>query len=91
MTHIERKNWGLIRDLLITDGSPTAMGLAALIAGGALIGTAGYAAYQNIRDYFTDREQQLEEQLQQVRRTRAELDDMPDDKSSPLGAHGVYR
>jgi hypothetical protein len=91
MERHETKNWGLIRDLLLVDGSATALGLAALIAGGALIGAGAVYAIRKIEDYFAQRERDLEDELGKVREARSQLDAGNDNDKSAAGAHAVYR
>jgi hypothetical protein len=90
---IERKNLGLIYDLLIRDGSITATGLAAMIAGGAALGALGALAIRKIESYFAERERDLEQQLADLREAREQLEDVEteDEKSVHVGAHEVYR
>jgi hypothetical protein len=87
---IETKNLSLIYDLLIADGSATAMGLAAIIGGGAALGALGVLALSRLQDYFSGRERDLQDQLEQVRQVRADLD-ADNDNGKAVGAHGIYR
>lgn len=86
----EQKNLGLVYDLLVRDGSPTAAGLAAMIAGGAALGAGAAYAIQKIVAYFSDRERDLEAELEQLRQARTELE-AADVEKSAIGAHGFYR
>lgn len=97
----QKNNLGLIYDLLLSGGAPTA--LTALVAA-AGIGYGAYrlsrAAISKISDYFADKERDLEAQLGEVRRAKDALGDVPvedDDKSvkaddiGQVGAHLIYR
>lgn len=66
----ERKGLvGLIYDLLIADGSATALGFAAAIAAGALVGVGAAVLAVKIRDYLRERQDQIsaaQEQLTEI-------------------------
>lgn len=91
----DKKNMGLIYDLLVAGGAPTA--LTALVAAAA-VGYGAYrltrAAVRQISDYLQNRERDLEAQLEKVREAQSALGDAEtedDDKSARAGAHRIYR
>jgi xanthosine utilization system XapX-like protein len=86
----EKKNIGLIYDLLLSGGAPTAL-TALVAAAGIGIGYGAYrlsrAAIGKLSDYFADKERDLEAQLAEVRRAKDALDDVAvedDDKAGEM-------